>query len=174
MRVEGLLQLRLRVSKSVALDPLLELNPGLGGKQRMERGAVCLHEIPGAGVKFGEQLDQLHRRFAGLSGVHCRLRCGRRGSVRRGWTRRGLQLGEQGIERSRDLLLRGLHFRSGGLGANEFLQSVRGGLNGFGTDVAGHTFERVRETLGKGNVALSQRGGNLSDRRALLLDELTE
>ena len=83
-------------------------------------------------------------------------------------------MGEQGIERGGDLLLCGFHFRRGGLGANEFLQRAGGGLDGFGADVAGHAFERVREALGESGVALSQRGGDLPDRRALLLDELAE
>ena len=70
--------------------------------------------------------------------------------------------------------LRGFHFGRGGPVANEFLQRAGGGLHGLGADVAGHAFERVREALGESRVALGQRGGDLPDRRALLLDELAE
>ena len=55
-----------------------------------------------------------------------------------------------------------------------FSNSAGGGLHRLGADVPGHAFERVRQTLGESSVALGQRGGDLLDRRALLLDELAE
>ena len=69
---------------------------------------------------------------------------------------------------------RGFRFGSGGPIANELLQRAGGRLHRLGADVPGHALERVGETLRESRVALGQRGGDLLDRRSLLLRELAQ
>ena len=87
---------------------------------------------------------------------------------------RAPQLRQQRIQCGGDLAQRGFRFGCGGPVANEFLQHAGGRLHRLGADVPGHAFEGVGEALGESRVALGQRGGDLLDRRSLLLRELAE
>ena len=71
---QRLLQLCLRIPKSVALHEFLELRPGITGKQRTERGLVCLDEFHRAGIEFRQQFHQLRRGGARLRGIGWRRR----------------------------------------------------------------------------------------------------
>src|SRR6185436_7640736 len=171
--LERLRQLRLRIVEGITLDQRFELPPRLVAEERRQRRAIRLDEIGGARIEFREKGGELHRRLARLAGVR-RRRCGWCLNADAAGVERGPQAGHQRRQPSGDGLCGSRDRVALGAIVNQPLQRAGRSLYRGGADVARHALERMREALGKREIAPGQRLGDLLDRRALLHEELAE
>ena len=123
-----------------------------------------------AGIELRQQLGQLGCDGARLARIHVRGAAGAGPRlIGSSASQRGPQLCEQRVKGGGNCCAMRLRLERFGCAiANGFLQSASGRLDGFGADIAGHAFERVRESFREGDIACWASAVDLSYGRALV------